>query len=67
MKSLLIFLVVVAILAVGIVMYLYARKPTGSTGIRDLGKDVRRDTRDAYNSVKDAAEDATDKVKDAVK
>lgn len=54
-----------SIVAIGVLLFLVARKPDVQAEVRDTGKDIQRGARDVYNGTKDAAEDAKDAVKDA--
>lgn len=67
MKPTSLFLIVLGIAAIGSLVFILVRKPSVQAGIRDTGKDIQRDARDAYNGTKDAAEDAKDAIKDAAK
>ncbi len=62
-----ILLTTLGIIAIGVIVFVFARSPTVQTEMRDTGKDIQRRAREAYNGTKDAAQDATDAIKDAAK
>lgn len=67
MKPFSIVLITVAVIGLGLVVFVATRNPTVAAEVRDMGNDVQRGTRDAYDSTRDAAEDVKDKVKDAAR
>jgi hypothetical protein len=62
-----ILLTTLGVIAIGFVVFVFARSPTMQTEMRDTGKDIQRGARDAYNGTKDAAEDTADAIKDVAK